>query len=640
MQNKDEKKDVDNNRHYYNPNQLSCICGQFLWMTLPCIYGPTASVYCNICLRKFRSYEIIHHCDNANDIRHPNAYDLCDSCSRNNITASVTFSDLLNVFKNSKENQTVLLPVLYSKRESYSSKISILLKEKANPDIALQKLSKLQHHRHDSFPFNKEMNEILSLYGKLFGEIFNNPSLLSTIFYTGNYKILDSKVKLLTETLLPNPYNQTHEFIFQKIVSDVIDYEFHQTKDLTTFLRENTSATKLFSAYLKREPIAIFINNIVEEACNQCLIEYKENLDINPKTMLQDDLNQIEDRKAKLIQYVDLILARIMIPSQYPMGLRVMCRKLHDLGMLKSTRSSNTRLKNSLVGGFIFLRIFNPNIVIFAHKKAMEEPYKKYGGNLRRKCTLISKIMQAISNQIDSGMKEKWMNTMNEYIVSKYDDVSRFFDELCDVPLQHYFRLHSNIIHNYAQNESIYISTKELLLFTNRIHDHYKIILNETDVDNEFHQFCILLAQIFYKCSILSKNESSQFIQVVIPRCSKNNMRTDIKSKLVEIFNVLKDKYELICKDEKFQKDGLLNVMNILQWAKLMDVGIENIQQIENMLMECKTQMIAEKILLRLYVEKRLSMDMFNLLNQEINDLIKYQKTLQQFVTKDTKYSL
>merc|ERR1712113_745135 len=105
-----------------------------------------------------------------------------------------------------------------------------------------------------------------------------------------------------------------------------------------------------------------------------------------------------------------------------------------------SKNPKNDRLKNSLIGGTIFLRIFNPKIAYYGKLKSQHEHYKKYSGVVRRKFTLISKILQNISNQVKGGVKEKWMGAMNKYIVSKCDSVSSFFEELTDIPpLKDYF---------------------------------------------------------------------------------------------------------------------------------------------------------------------------------------------------------
>merc|ERR1712228_422634 len=155
----------------------------------------------------------------------------------------------------------------------------------------------------------------------------------------GKYKFLEPIVKLLTESLLSNQFDETHEHILTNIMEDIMTFEFQNTEDLTTYLRENTAATKLLGAYLKREPVSMFVNNIVEEACDHCLKNEKEDLDIDPSAIWEKAMNNLNTqvslrgpddpkikqmciaRRESLKKYVDFILKKIMNAKSYPIGL-------------------------------------------------------------------------------------------------------------------------------------------------------------------------------------------------------------------------------------------------------------------------------------------------------------------------------
>eukprot|EP01084_Bolivina_argentea_P064126 116988_1 len=61
-------------------------CGNRLYLTIPLIYGPNKSVYCNNCLKEFIPSDIIYHCTNTN--RHSKGFDLCTGCCQgsNNVS--------------------------------------------------------------------------------------------------------------------------------------------------------------------------------------------------------------------------------------------------------------------------------------------------------------------------------------------------------------------------------------------------------------------------------------------------------------------------------------------------------------------------------------------------------------------------
>ena len=84
------------------------------------------------------------------------------------------------------------------------------------------------------------------------------------------------------------------------------------------------------------------------------------------------------ERREKLKKYIDFILSKIMNPNKYPIGLRLMCKKLKELA--KSKEPNNERLRNSLIGGFIFLRIFNPKIAYYGKIKSQQDFYSNNDG--------------------------------------------------------------------------------------------------------------------------------------------------------------------------------------------------------------------------------------------------------------------
>lgn len=133
---------------------------------------------------------------------------------------------------------------------------------------------------------NQAMIEALELYGSGIQMIFTHPSIISSVYYNCTYKLLDPSVKLLTDAILCNHFDQNQENIICRIVEDCMTHEFEHTQDMTTYLRENTSATKMLAAYLKRAPIANFVDKTVQTACDYCLQTVNEDLEIDPNAVL------------------------------------------------------------------------------------------------------------------------------------------------------------------------------------------------------------------------------------------------------------------------------------------------------------------------------------------------------------------
>ncbi|ETO19474.1 hypothetical protein RFI_17756, partial [Reticulomyxa filosa] len=222
------------------------------------------------------------------------------------------------------------------------------------------------------------------------------------------------------------------KFIFlKKKKKDVMKFEYEQCEDITTYLRENTTATKLLQAYLKRQHISDFIDSTVKECGEFCLRNPEEDLEIDPearerekeketnkqtnktvfllknKKVWEGMLIQVEEaanikdpndpkiqnlcaqRREKLREFVRHIMDRIMQADSYPMGLRILCKKLTELAHSKVYDQDNEKMAESLVGGFIFLRIFNPRIQLYGHEQT--KIHKKHAKQIRRRFTLIAK---------------------------------------------------------------------------------------------------------------------------------------------------------------------------------------------------------------------------------------------------------
>eukprot|EP01084_Bolivina_argentea_P044937 82707_1 len=85
---------------------ITCICGNYLTLTLSSIYGCFMRVYCNGCSADLKSNAIIYHCMKINPIEHNNGFDLCENCFKNQLTHDRLNQvvDLL-LFKNDHNNE-------------------------------------------------------------------------------------------------------------------------------------------------------------------------------------------------------------------------------------------------------------------------------------------------------------------------------------------------------------------------------------------------------------------------------------------------------------------------------------------------------------------------------------------------------
>lgn len=172
----------------------------------------------------------------------------------------------------------------------------------------------------------------------------------------------------------------------------------------------------MLSAYARRGSGLTTLKNILEEPLQKLCALKDLNLEINPSkiylSLIQDyetntgkvsDLPKdigdaeaaahpeveaiVQDRVDKLLHWVDIFLNRIIEGVQtIPYGMRWICKQLSYLCALKFPSVDKYQL-SSLMGGYIYLRFFNPVIVA---PDAINFIKDKPSRNMRRNLVLVS----------------------------------------------------------------------------------------------------------------------------------------------------------------------------------------------------------------------------------------------------------
>ena len=100
------------------------------------------------------------------------------------------------------------------------------------------------------------------------------------------------------------------------------------------------------------------------------------------------------------------------------------------LPLSPSSRSSLSSEIQSLQGGYLMLRFFNPAIVApESSKLVVTRPSKQ----LQRNLVLIAKVLQNLSNGVEFGGKESYMSCVNSYITAKAPRIKEFYRRIEEV---------------------------------------------------------------------------------------------------------------------------------------------------------------------------------------------------------------
>eukprot|EP00761_Pharyngomonas_kirbyi_P000011 gb/GECH01000011.1/.p1 GENE.gb/GECH01000011.1/~~gb/GECH01000011.1/.p1 ORF type:complete len:398 (+),score=92.20 gb/GECH01000011.1/:1-1194(+) len=226
--------------------------------------------------------------------------------------------------------------------------------------------------------------------------------------------------------------------------------EYFHTADPRNFLRGNDFAYKLLNAYMARIGANSVLQDVLGHPVNEVLNADESDVEPDPlaifkKMGLEGDTS--DKRKLASIPEVDSVRqdnflrlkqfsttfldAMYKDPTQYPMGVRYVASYLAKLatenGMDKSSR-------NSIVGGFIYLRYIIPAIV--GPEKvniASPETIKPK----RHTFVMISKVIQQLwtGTPFPDNDKNWHLTPLNDLIEEYLDKQSEFFEKFIDVDI-------------------------------------------------------------------------------------------------------------------------------------------------------------------------------------------------------------
>ncbi|ELP92403.1 ras GTPase-activating protein, putative, partial [Entamoeba invadens IP1] len=209
------------------------------------------------------------------------------------------------------------------------------------------------------------------------------------------------------------------------VIDDFIELllkEEFQTNVLTaTLFRTNSLCTKVQTAYARKECQGFMMT--VFQPIIQKIINLPYALELDPlklqssKPGITDDQmkSEIESNLKRLEELCDEVIATLRRHLRStPQALCTICRQIRESCFLYHTDDPDIAL--SLVGGFVFLRLFCPAM-------AAPEGMNLSGTSLvpptaRRTLILLTKILQNIANNVRET-KEPWMIDSLNFVISR-----------------------------------------------------------------------------------------------------------------------------------------------------------------------------------------------------------------------------
>ena len=207
------------------------------------------------------------------------------------------------------------------------------------------------------------------------------------------------------------------------IIKHGITQTVNETQDGGTLFRENTTVTKLMTAYAKTIGKNYLVNTL--KRLVTLLFSSTEGFEVNPAKADPDDdlvenLNNLMDWCERFVEQI------VQTVDAAPIQFREICQHLQVETAPKFPKS-----QHMVVGGFIFLRFFCPAILSPQQSElANDLPTPEQ----RRRLVLVAKALQNLSNGVQYGSKEAYLNSFNEFIEDYQGILYDYFDAMATLP--------------------------------------------------------------------------------------------------------------------------------------------------------------------------------------------------------------
>ena len=222
-------------------------------------------------------------------------------------------------------------------------------------------------------------------------------------------------VKTVVFDMYGDQYDSREERLLLTLFQMVLKQSFDEAQDIGSFLRANTAITQMLSAYARRGQGLGILREILEKPIREMVAQTSLNLEINPVEVYKQIINSYEAKmnkpwdgirnptsdeaaenkyvkrlippRVKQLEYIaEHFIQRIIeTVDSVPFGIRWICRQLAEMAQQRFPDADRYQI-GGLVGGYIYLRFFNPVVVT---PESVHFVDKKLSKTMRRNLILV-----------------------------------------------------------------------------------------------------------------------------------------------------------------------------------------------------------------------------------------------------------
>jgi len=297
------------------------------------------------------------------------------------------------------------------------------------------------------------------LYEQLFFLLSTRPEYIAQLAHKATKRQQDDFVKTVVFDIFEDFTDSRAETTLLQIFRRAMEIEFHGNPDLGSLFRDNKSVMALLKTYSQRGPGQTVIQDILAKPINDVYGQKNLVLEIDVNKVYSQVIKTYEEKtrrpwprerqvstqqayESPFVQqlckprtnqlkficnhFLERIIQNV---DKIPWGVRWICKQFARLGAESFPEADRFQI-GSLVGGFIYLRLFNPAIVT---PETMSLVAGRPSKSTRRNLILIAKVLQNLSNGKDFNNSELFMTPMNEFLHDKRNAIQNYFAKLIDV---------------------------------------------------------------------------------------------------------------------------------------------------------------------------------------------------------------
>jgi len=204
-----------------------------------------------------------------------------------------------------------------------------------------------------------------------------------------------------------------------QLLKAVIELEVSATDHESTLFRGNSFATRILTVYARTRGYHYLRETLKELLSTVCSKPDGFVLDFDPHRESPDDGSAVRNLEQITAAFLSTISNSL---DEMPQAIREITAHIADAVGSRFPESIFTA-----VGGFIFLRFINPAIV---SPETVDLDLPNDNRDIRRSLVLVTKVLQALANNVRFGAKEPGMRQLNGWMDINIFTMTRFLQAI------------------------------------------------------------------------------------------------------------------------------------------------------------------------------------------------------------------